>query len=857
MKRYNLHTLLVLIGLLLLNACTQEDLLPKKETVAEGIPTTVKLGFNASAQDKIETRAGEDESATESKVKDISVFIFDKNGNFSKIHSQTYVDGVNQKGSIDIGIFSGEYYMFAIANMQSSALYGDDFKTELLNFKGTKDDFLQLSATMKQETTTLSDGLFVMTGCYQAAEGSENKGQGYCVIPPTGTFSASISLVRLVGSITFDITSAVPNGLFTPTEWTVINVPKITFLYGGDTDAESGYFDTDAFGFNANPSSPEKTSITFYMTENRKSATSDIPKFNDRESETYYPKNSTYLKLKGSYTGPGKKDSGTSDVTAQVTYYIHLGYVDKNLNDFASKRNTKYTYKVQVVGINDIIVEVEEVNTPYHPGDGDVTYHDGGTMINVDAHYEAKVLTFDRSTLPENGELYNFLVRSPKTGWQFIKDDYDWVKFKKNADSSTDPQSYCPTDLMDIENLLTDLHTEKNVNGGVGSVSYTCFIEEYWYGGDWTEFVNKDNRELMILCNTKSGNGSSLTDASFVISQKSIQTVYSLDNKLNAWGIEWVNESGAIYYGPDNNVDNAWGDPSLTAGTNTEFGRPNMITEMGDNLSWESPDIKDKAYIACMSRNRDENGNGKIDDEEIKWYLPTINQYQYIWLGIDGIDNRARLFNKKEYGFMHYFSNSPGRRIFWAEEGGSTSAWGEYNDASGQFDPGKRQIRCARNLKDITEAPDPLIIKSVDNKYDVSRLNAKSLRQSYVSGELPNHFETYENNRPYRGGFEVYPVLLGQEKTLSEYKEKSPCPRGWRIPNQREYSIYDAMLGGTSNGDKVVTRTNFSYELAEGGYTASPANLNNTTRSFFFQKGGMGVSRGGDKGLVRCVKDYK
>ncbi|MCQ5300080.1 hypothetical protein NE644_22010, partial [Blautia wexlerae] len=45
-------------------------------------------------------------------------------------------------------------------------------------------------------------------------------------------------------------------------------------------------------------------------------------------------------------------------------------------------------------------------------------------------------------------------------------------------------------------------------------------------------------------------------------------------------------------------------------------------------------EMKDVAAIAeCLSRNRDENGNGKIDLDELKWYLPATDQLASMFLG--------------------------------------------------------------------------------------------------------------------------------------------------------------------------------------------------------------------------------
>lgn len=41
----------------------------------------------------------------------------------------------------------------------------------------------------------------------------------------------------------------------------------------------------------------------------------------------------------------------------------------------------------------------------------------------------------------------------------------------------------------------------------------------------------------------------------------------------------------------------------------------------------------------CYDMNRDLNGNGAIDDDELKWYLPTINQIMGSWVCYDGLES--------------------------------------------------------------------------------------------------------------------------------------------------------------------------------------------------------------------------
>ena len=50
-----------------------------------------------------------------------------------------------------------------------------------------------------------------------------------------------------------------------------------------------------------------------------------------------------------------------------------------------------------------------------------------------------------------------------------------------------------------------------------------------------------------------------------------------------------------------------------------------------------SDDRENSAYIACLSRNRDLDRNGRIDDDEVYWYLPARSQYLRIGIGSNSL----------------------------------------------------------------------------------------------------------------------------------------------------------------------------------------------------------------------------
>lgn len=102
-----------------------------------------------------------------------------------------------------------------------------------------------------------------------------------------------------------------------------------------------------------------------------------------------------------------------------------------------------------------------------------------------------------------------------------------------------------------------------------------------------------------------------------------------------------------------------------------------------------------------------------IDKEEVKWYMPALNQYAAFFIGADALSQESRFYTSSKWEFMHYYSSTYATRddikdvmTVWAEEGFSNSTatqanrW--YNDANKTTTGiGNRYYRCVRNLGNI------------------------------------------------------------------------------------------------------------------------------------------------------------
>lgn len=660
----------------------------------------------------------------------------------------------------------------------------------------------------------------------------------------------------------------------------------------------------------------------------------------------YAPDYGTYVVLSGSF----EQTDGT--INANVQYKIHLGnFSGDDWGNFKTSRNTSYIYNVHVNGVDNIIVEVktDEENQP--GATGDVYYTTETNLYTLDAHYETCLMTFSSTQLAEynkKGQI-NYLVNTPFTDLGAEKaSDAAWVQFRVNEKNggnySDNLRSYSSTDVMDIEEFigtLQSLAANESDERWDGNKEYkvTCFINEYYYSNDknesgwieqyatpegaqidnsvpaWKYAVNKPNRKLQILCDIRSSadGESAIINAAYVLSQRSIQTFYNTDVSVtglkSAIGLETVNETGSLPMGTPG-----------TKPTDLRDGLSNTIAMWGvdsyRSLGWSTyinsslngysaPDkqksgynglLVQSAYLACLQRNRDDNGNGKIDKEEVKWYMPALNQYAAFFIGEDALSQESRFYTSSKWEFMHYYSSTYATRddikdvmTVWAEEGFSNSTatqadkW--YNDANKRTTGiGNRYYRCVRNLGNIKgnsavgNRPQNYWYKD-DNTIYFTYLAPAALRQVPVtSGELDNkHTERSNSNRMYKA-FAIAKTDAGTctgEKARSvsstlcaTFTEGGVSSGKWRVPNQREL-LFMTLNGKKGTGDLTnfpqITysweergyhcRTLFTWSSVFGTYI-SPLDGGKRYGYEVVPNGNMSISNDGNNSYyVRCVRD--
>ena len=446
-------------------------------------------------------------------------------------------------------------------------------------------------------------------------------------------------------------------------------------------------------------------------------------------------------------------------------------------------------------------------------------------------------------------------------------------------------------------------------------ITLTVFVDEYYYDENpitqekrsdlWKWFVNQDDRKMHILCNSEKSKDleSSTTGSVVTIQQSSIQCVYNTDPSYTdlktAWGVEnadedagklvdgkyWSVTSDAKRYNNDqfNGLYNSCKEWGLSIGTGNTFDGGMWSTYMDYEVANSTPQLKEGyKYMryACMNRNRDNNGDGKIDRNEVRWYLASIRQLVGLYVGDGLLNSKTKLYNKSaadrkdpDYtkwqqhivSSTNFGDNSNNPTILWAEEGTSTSKF--YHGWGGNIQGS--EIRCVRNLGNIDgnseesypidKAPDDYIVYD-KGTFTCTHLNSQALRY-YTSKELIFADERSQENRLYKK-FEVAPESGTLGMTFDVYndavsaavesgKRNSYCPDGYRTPSQIEAAIMRYYIGINDN----ITRTYWSF----GTHGKNPKSFNNGTvkkNGFSVQSGNVTVDDA-SVNYIRCVRDVR
>lgn len=326
---------------------------------------------------------------------------------------------------------------------------------------------------------------------------------------------------------------------------------------------------------------------------------------------------------------------------------------------------------------------------------------------------------------------------------------------------------------------------------------------------DWSQFVNVSDRKVLLFPVTRFSNddASSFSNPRRVFSQRSIRTIYNPVEGYKSWGVESLEEFIQPVTAPDwykgsdwvsarrmlriaewkNSKRTNFSSNTSTTGTTSKYARVasynllkgkawttylNYNSKYKNNLNYRiSGNVRinttsdyaatNDMISACLGRNRDLNGDGKIDAAEIRWYVPGISQLQALYVGNSGLPTEARLYQKEanegKWVYKHYLSatrsgTNTTNSVLWAEEGCSTGAMNN-SYAFGLH------VRCVRDLGTDLSKAEEVWSGFYENRkepsgnaagyIDIDKLNVNCVRTALENKDLSGVVTTFSHsNRP-------------------------------------------------------------------------------------------------------------
>ncbi len=333
----------------------------------------------------------------------------------------------------------------------------------------------------------------------------------------------------------------------------------------------------------------------------------------------------------------------------------------------------------------------------------------------------------------------------------------EWLEFYEHKPTELDRKYIHYTDArgngaqkntLDVKKFLKRLYEYSKDASAPDDLTFTVFFDEYLYKNNpatgqevtWQDLLRDgQSRRFTMLGTSKfsKDHNSSYTTSGTTFVQRCMQTIYDVDmaGLKQGWATEVIEEDIFEAGNPGVPSDMFSRTPAYQYNKNvafevSKFGRQNCWRAnsgpghdtwqykllINDDGYLKTPTAKGKDVLknetnllsACMQRNRDINGNGFIDREELVWYIPSLEQMQLLYIGYGALTDDVQLYNAQRerqagnvdavrYQNRHYLTSSLNK--IWTEEGVSFSGLGlnVTDPTSWEYDK-NLYVRCARSL---------------------------------------------------------------------------------------------------------------------------------------------------------------
>jgi len=513
-KRTLYATVAAVFALLAIVSCSDEIYSGSVET---GRKVTLTLSYQGLDQKVMKTRA----TAEENQLNNLQVFVFDANEENGKhrLVGWTYVghDDLVQdgsKGGVTVLTTTGSRIIYGVANTEGGTYNIDDTSiphnaTDAAGWSETAiqsgaseftlEQFKEIMVNRTKTVINLTEANFFMSGMLNngnAVDILATGGGNATVQDPANSSDNDFNLIKLhrvVAKIKVMVTKSSSVQEFTPTGYTICNVPLetplITNAIKASTDADNfenikrNLADTDTEEEKTTDNDGKETTtewqtFSFYLPGNRqndnltteqKTAIEDAVKkaaaagkseqaWLVREADTgtgegakkftNAPEYATYLILRGNYVGSGSTKDIGNKMRGNAIYYIHLGEFNKTngYTDFNVERNCLYTYRITVTGLESIKVEAQKEDLAGgQPGAVEgyaFDFTSTGKFYTVDSHYEQVNMKFYKADFTSNNTWDGFYFKIDEPATQNSPVYRIPLKSEKTSSASTDNTGY-------------------------------------------------------------------------------------------------------------------------------------------------------------------------------------------------------------------------------------------------------------------------------------------------------------------------------------------------------------------------------------------------------------------------------
>ena len=633
MKQY---TYIILLLLSLLAAC-QDDL---EQSVEDEYPSDGKTTFILQASDAsaIYTRSGD--AKTDEVFESVMLMGFNDAG---ELKVEAYQQLIENNNTVRLYIPEGVTVVYALCNVPDISILDNVEKLS---------DLESVSVTLSQPDGAYT-GKYVMSGKTPTDSGAS---------------SYEITVTRLAAKFDFNITFSPQNGvdkfmlsaiymhnipmgskLLEPKDYACkldsLNVKTVDYVYAADATnrADKYYKDKVWVDFEGNGEGPYTAS--YYLYENRQGGIKDIVdnwaniKGLQSITEGAYPYDNLYQKYQQIYKRQHalefvrindvvydettQKEKGfqyASYLTIhgvytnesgpyEVTYYVYLG--KDNYKDFNVCRNHHYIYNITIYDMDKTDTRV------ISNGIGAIQVYGNFDEI-LDAH--PNVL---QALMYAQGDWTVNVENPDETPWLEVSKSARYIPRMAGEAASADKASFSMS--------------------GTGGLQYV-----YIHTDEYVPKINSPKENLLFRHRTgalvfKCGNVSQRVEIKQYPAQMVIcrikYDIHTTDAILDTFYVERVLEKKNMAWG----FEHYWSfvtDDLIAAGQWDGLANTRRLYDVALNGDkWGVAPMypadkypngipQDIALGYAINKNRDRNGNGKIDYNEILWYLPAANEIQ-------------------------------------------------------------------------------------------------------------------------------------------------------------------------------------------------------------------------------------